>query len=108
MKIASFIVPAHPSPMDWESEDSPQTFSKILLRWVLHFLLGCFFGLPLALGGFFLVSMAPNVNLLKAGFLCFLFFSAPVGLFFWLLGLYRRGQLLYDFLQFLGISTRIR
>ncbi len=94
--------------MKLDFNDPPDTILQILLRWGLHFALGCFFALPIAVLVFGAVGLSPNVNLAKAAFLILLFICAPVGAFFWLIGLYRSGEMLYSFLRFLGqvLTTR--
>ena len=84
--------------------DPPDGLSKILLRWGFHFALGVFFSLPLAMGIFILVCVSPTVDLAKAAALTALFISAPCGLIAWLVGLIRKGEVLYWLISVLGIQ----
>ncbi len=61
--------------------------------------------LPIAAAAFVLVGMAPNVNLVKAAALIVLLISAPIGIVAWLIGLIRRGEVLYWLISLLGIKV---
>jgi hypothetical protein len=91
--------------VDLNFNPSPESTSQILLRWGFHFGIGLFMSLPIAAAAFVLVGMAPNVNLVKAAALIVLLISAPIGIVAWLIGLIRRGEVLYWLISLLGIKV---
>ncbi len=87
-------------------DDLPDSPSKRLLRWGFHFTLGVFLSLPLAVIAFGVIGLSPTVDLAKAAFWIVLLWCTPCGIIAWLIGLIRRGAILYWFISVLGIPFR--
>jgi hypothetical protein len=90
--------------VDLNFNPPPESITQILLRWGFHFSIGAFLSLPLAMAAFVIVGLAPNVDLAKAATLIVLFISTPMGIIAWLIGLIRRGEILYWLISLLGIK----